>query len=79
MTEASQFAKPRDRWANELWNLSLLPVTSARSAEFPRNVGVAREPRVTRVQSLDVARLAKVPLVSALRLMHTLSGDTLGR
>lgn len=36
MTALSGFAKRSDRWANELWNVSLLPVTAANeSASFP--------------------------------------------
>jgi hypothetical protein len=29
MTESSRYAKHSDRWANELWNVSLLPVAAA--------------------------------------------------
>jgi hypothetical protein len=30
MSESSRFAKETERWVNELWNVSLFPVSTAR-------------------------------------------------
>jgi len=34
MTQSSRFAKETDRWANELWNVSLFPVSTGHEREL---------------------------------------------
>jgi hypothetical protein len=66
MSEASYFMKHSDRWANELWNLSLLPVAPQNEAG----------PMPSRLENVDGARSAR-SFHDALRLKRRVSGDTL--
>ena len=34
MSESSRFAKEPERWVNELWNVSLFPVSTPREAQL---------------------------------------------
>jgi hypothetical protein len=66
MSEANHFMKHGDRWANELWNLSLLPVAPQNDAGLVRS----------QLENVDVARSSPT-FHDALRIMRRASGDTL--
>jgi hypothetical protein len=67
MSTSSQFAKSRDRWANELWNVSILPSPAANQVDLtqaalrltPKNVDERRSEtssgRPLKVVSLSVS------------------------
>jgi len=55
MSIASCFAKPQERWANELWNLSFLPLATPARAEFPANDRELSRPRLENVDRVRSA------------------------
>ena len=48
MSESSRFAKEAERWGNELWNVSLFPVSTPREEQLTasglENIGERRRP-----------------------------------
>jgi hypothetical protein len=74
MTQSSRFATRSDRWANELWNVSLLPVPAANeSGSFPARQtpenAPPRAPELRKLENLDERR-SELPPTRPLRVSY---------
>jgi len=76
MANASSFGKPEERWANELWNLSLLPLPARHPAEFQAD---DHDVSARSLENLDLVRSCADVFLGALRVKPSRTSDTLSR
>jgi hypothetical protein len=69
MTASSRFAKTHDRWANQLWNVSLLPVAPANETDPSR-------PELRKLENADEKRTRR-EIVRPLTVSWLKASDTL--
>lgn len=81
MTALSRFTKPSNRWANELWNVSLLPIAGAGAAQAQNEAHASAEtpaslPELRKLENLDQRR-SESAVARPLRVSSARSGGNL--